>query len=95
MRRSFKKYQSKTINYRSCKTFSNEEYRESLMNNLSKGNFVNNDDGFQRFCHISLDALNKHAPRKKNHARGNKMPFFNKELSKEIMTRTNLPTIFL
>ena len=85
MRRSFKKYQPKTINYRSCKTFSNEEYRESLMNNLSKGNFVNNDDGFQRFCHISLDTSNKHASRKK-HPRGNQMTFFNTELSKAIMT---------
>ena len=35
-----------------------------LINNLSKENFINNDDGFQRFCHISLDALNKHAPYK-------------------------------
>ena len=35
-----------------------------LMNNLSKENFINND-GFQRFFHISLDALKKHVPRKK------------------------------
>ena len=61
---------------------------------MSKTNFINNDDGFQRFCHISLDALNKHAPRKKKHARGNQMPFFNKELSKAIMTRTKLRNIF-
>ena len=60
-----------------------------------KIHFINNDDGFQRFCHISLDALNKHAPRKKKHARGNQMPFFNKELSKAIMTRTKLRNIFL
>ena len=56
---------------------------------MSKENFINNDDGFQRFCHVSLDALNKDAPRKKKHARGNQMPFFNKELSKAIMTQTN------
>ena len=90
MRKSFKKYQPKIMNYRSYKNFSNEKYRETLINNLSKENFINNDDGFQRFCHISLDALNKHAPRKKKHARGNQMPFFNKELSKAIMTRTKL-----
>ena len=95
MRKSFKKYQPKIINYRSYKNFSNEKYRETLINNLSKENFINNDDGFQRFCHISLDALNKHAPRKKKHARGNQMPFFNKELSKAIMTRTKLRNIFL
>ena len=88
MRKSFKKYQPKTKNYRSYKIFSNEKYRETLINNLSKENFINNDNAFQRFSHISLDALNKQAPRKKKHARGNQMPFFiNKELSKAIMTR--------
>ena len=45
---------------------------------MSKENVINNNDGFQRFCHISLDALNKHAPRKEKHARGNQMSFFNK-----------------
>ena len=96
MTESFKKYQPKTINYRSYKNFSNEKYRETLINNLSKENFINNGDSSQRFCHIiSLDVSNKHAPRKKKHARGNQMPFFNKELSKEIMTRTKLRNIFL
>ena len=51
------------INYRSYKNVSNEKYGETLINNLSKENVINNDNGFQRFCHISLDALNKHAPR--------------------------------
>ena len=88
MRTSFKKYQPKAINHRSCKYISNEKFRESLINNLSKENLINNDDGFQRFCHTSLDALNKHAPRKKKHARGNQMSFFNKELLKAIITRT-------
>ena len=95
MRKSFKKYQPKIITYRSYKNSSNEKDREMLINNLSKENFINNDDGFQRFCHISLDALNKHVPRKKKHARGNQMSFFNKELSKAIMTRTKLRNIFL
>ena len=95
LRKSFKKYQRKIINDRSYKTFSSEKYRQTLINNYSKENFINNDDGFQRFCDISLDALNKHAPRKKKHARGNQMPFFNKELSKAIMTRTKLRNIFL
>ena len=95
MRKIFQKYMPKTINYMSCKNFSNEKYRETLINNLSKENFSNNDDGFQRLCHICLDALNKHALLKKKHARGNQMPFFNKELSKVIMTRTKLRNIFL
>ena len=79
--KSFKTYQPKTINYRLYKTFRSKEI------------FINNDGGFQRFCRISLDALNKHAPRKKKHARGNQMPFFNKELSKAIIARTKLQNI--
>ena len=50
-------------------------------NNYFKENFINNDNGFRRICHINLDALNKHAPCKKKPARGNQMPFLNKELS--------------
>ena len=39
------------------------------VNKLSRENFVNNDDGFQRFCDISLATLNKHAPCKKKCSR--------------------------
>ena len=44
---------------------------------------------------LSLDSLNKHPPCKKKHATGNQMPFFNKELSKAVMTKTKLRNIFL
>ena len=93
LRKSFKTFQPKLIKYRSYKTF--EAYRETLINNLLKENFINNDDSFQRFCDISLNALNKHAPCKKKHARDNQMPFLNKDLSKALMTRTKLRNIFL
>ena len=89
VRKSLEKYQPKAINYRSYKKFSNEKYRVTLINDVQE-NFINNDDGFQRFCRVSLDALNKHAPHKKKHAWRNQMPFFNKDLSKAIMTRTKL-----
>ena len=36
-------------------------------------------------CRSTLD---QHAPRKQTYARGNRMPFINKTLSKEIMKRT-------
>ena len=45
MRKGFKKYQPKIINYRSYKNFSNEKHRETLINNLSEENFIDNDDG--------------------------------------------------
>ena len=79
MRKGFKKYQPKTINYRSYKSFSNERYKEKLINNLGKEDFINYDDGFQRFCHISLDALNKHAQRKGKHSRGNQIKNYRKQ----------------
>ena len=53
-------------------------------------NFINNDDGFQRICDIILATLNKHGLCKIKHVRGNQMPFFDKKLSKTIMTRTKL-----
>ena len=95
MRKSFQKYQPSIISYRSYKKFSNAAFRETLIKKLSTGNFVSNENGFERFCDISLETLNKHAPYKKKHARGNQMPFFNKDLSKAIMTRTKLRNIFL
>ena len=39
--------------------------------------------------------MNKHAPRKKKYARGNQMPFFTKQLSKKIMTRSRLCNKYL
>ena len=49
----------------------------------------------KKFCEPSVNILNKHAPRKKRHARGNQMPVFTKELSEEIMTRSRLRNKYL
>ena len=53
MRKTFKKQRPRIINYRSFKHFSNEEFRKLLIENLSNQIYVNNDDGFNRFCKIS------------------------------------------
>ena len=95
MRNIFKKLKPRTINYRPYKHFSNEAYRESLLHELSKEVFVNNNDGLQRFCDININILNRHAPRKRKHARGNQMPFITKDLSKAIMKRSKLRNNFL
>ena len=50
----------------SFKHFSNEEFRNFLIDNLSNQIYVNNDDGFNRFCKISIDTLNSFAPIKNN-----------------------------
>ena len=95
MRKRFKKYQPSIISYRSFKNFSNAAFRETSIKKLSNENLVNNDNGFERYCDISLETLTRHAPCKKKHARGNQMSFFNKDLSKAIITRTKLRNIFL
>ena len=66
-----------------------------LINNLFKKCFINNGDGFQRFCQLSLNALNKHSPRNMENAHGNQIPYFNKKYPKAIMTQTKLQNIFL
>ena len=95
MKKSYKKSQPWIINYRSYKHFSNDTFRKDLIDKLSNEKFVINDDGLKRFCELSVSILNKHAPRKKSYARGNHMPFFTKELSKEIMTRSRLRNKYL
>ena len=40
------------------KHFSNKEFRKSWIDNLSNQIYVNDDDGFNRFCKISIDTLN-------------------------------------
>ena len=62
---------------------------------LSKEVLVNNDDGFQRFCHINMTILNEHAQSKKMYARRNEMPFLMKNLSEEVITRFGLCNKFL
>ena len=95
MKKSFKKFQPQSINYRSYKHFSNDTCRKDLIYKLSNEKFVINDDGLKRFCELSVNVLNKHVPRKKKYARGNQMPFFTKELSKGIMTRSRLRNKYL
>ena len=62
---------------------------------LSKEVLVNNDDSFQRFCHINMTIFNEHAQSKKTYARRNEMPFLMKNLSEEIITRFRLCNKFL
>ena len=86
MKKSFQIIRPRIINYRSYKHFSNDTFRKDLIDKLSNEKFVINNDGLKRFCELSVNVLNKHAPRKKKYARGNQMPCFSKKLSKEIMT---------
>ena len=95
MRKSFKKLKPRVTNYWSYKHFSNEIFRESLLEKSSQQTFLNNDYGFEKFCNITLKTLDKYAPRKTKHARGNQMPFMTKDLSKNIMKRSGLRNKYL
>ena len=95
IKKSFKKFHPRVINYRSYKNFSNEAFREYLLEKLSKEVFVNNDEGLQRICDINLQMLNQHAPQKIKYVRGNQMPFMTKQLPKQIMKRSRLRNNFL
>ena len=90
MRKSSKKLKTRVTNYRSYKHLSNEVFRESLLEKLSKRTFVNNDYGCVNFCNITLKTLSKYALRKAKHARGNLMPLMTKDLSKNIMKRLQI-----
>ena len=61
----------------------------------SKEEFINKDDGLQRFRNINLEVLNQHAPTKKKYVRSNQKSFMIKQLSKEIMKRSKLCNNFL
>ena len=61
MRKTFKKVRPRIIIYRSFKHFSNEAFRISLEKKLSREVYVNNNDGLERFCKITMDTLNKQA----------------------------------
>ena len=60
MKKSFKKFQPRIINYRSYKHFSNDTFRKDLIDKLSNEELVINDDGMKRFCELSINILNKH-----------------------------------
>ena len=95
MRKTFKKQRPRIINYRPFKHFSNEEFRKPLIDNLSNQIYVNNNDGFNRFCKIIIDTLNSFALIKNKFVRANQMPFTTKELSREIMKSSRLRNSFL
>ena len=62
LKKAFKKFQPRIINYRSYKHFSNETFRKDLLDRLSNGVLLNNDNRSQRFCELNINILNKNAP---------------------------------
>ena len=95
MKTNFQKLESKIINYRNCRYFSNDRFREKVTSELSEVVSENSDKGFNKFLDLCKEALNMYAPLKKKYIRGNNSPFMNRILSKEIMKRSRLRNEFL
>ena len=94
MKTSYRKIEPRVINYRDYKSFSNEGFRESLLENLKGKLSGNSDQSFSNFINTCNTVLDKQLPKKKKYVRGNQSPFMNKTLSKAIMLRTNLRNKF-
>ena len=94
MKATFEKLQPRVVNYRDYKYFENYRFRAYLLPELSNANIEENGEGLSDFLSTCKSILDLQAPRKQKYARGNHMPFMNRALSKEIMTRTRLETIF-
>ena len=60
-----------------------------------KETFINNDQGFEKFCDMSIKLLDKHVLIKWKYKRGNQMPFATKDFSKVIMKRFKLRNNYL
>ena len=95
MKATFEKLQPRVVNYRDYKYFENCRFRADLLSELSKENIEENEEGLSDFLDTCKRILDLHVPRKQKYARGNHMPFMNRALSKEIMTRTRLRNNFL
>ena len=65
------------------------------MSELSKAIIEENEEGLSDFLSTGKRILGLHVPLKQKYARGNHVPFMNRALSKEIMTRTRLRNNFL
>ena len=83
----FRKLPPKVISYRNYKHFSDQVFRNEVMDNLKHHDI--SKISFEKFDDIIIKSLNKHAPIRKKYMRINDGPFMTKELRKSIMKRSN------
>ena len=89
MRAYFVKQTSKVVYYRDYKKFSNDLFRNDI---LQAQALTDTKENVQTNI---VNIFNEHAQLKKRYDRANQAPFMNKKLSKEIMTRSRLKNKFL
>ena len=81
------KKKPKEISYRNYQFFNKLNFRENLRSNSEQGNC---DSDYQKFEHIFMSTLEKHAPLKKKMLRANHAPYMTKALRKATMKRSSL-----
>ena len=89
----FKKKGTSVIQYRDYKNFSNNRFRNDLVNELIRSKVETSM--LDIFVNTVLKVLSKNAPVKKRYIRANEAPFTNKVLKKAIMKRSQLRKVFL
>ena len=84
------------INYRSYKKFVKENFLYDLENNICNTSLSETDVDamYNLLSDTVLKTLEKHAPMKQKYIRGNQARFMNKELSRAIMVRSHLKSIY-
>ena len=65
MKTSYRKIESRVINYQDYKSLSNEGFRESSLENLKGKLLENSDQSFSNFINTCNNVLDKQLPRKK------------------------------
>ena len=65
MKTSYRKIEPRVINYRDYKSFSNEGFRELLLENIKGKLLENTDKSFSNFINTCNAVLSKQLPRKK------------------------------
>ena len=76
------KTKPKEITYRNYNFFNKLNFKENLRSNLEQGNC---DSNYQKFKHIFMSTLDKHAPLKKKMLRANHTPYMTEGLRKAMM----------
>ena len=91
----FQKWEAKVINYTDYRNFSNEEFRQQLLNDTLKTTQNGDIVSCESFLSFWQRALDSRAPNKQKYVRSNHSPFINKTILKSTTDRSRLRNKFL
>ena len=91
----FQKWEAKVINCTDYRNFSNEEFRQQLLNDTLKTTQNGDIVSCESFLSFWQRALDSRAPNKQKYVRSNHSPFINKTILKSITDRSRLRNKFL